>query len=147
MKNTEEIVRQFNTHHWTPDIGRTAVLLIDFQEYFRDIINPILENILQLISITRVKNVPLFFTQHGHDPGTDYGMLGRWWSDLILKGSQDARLLPELDVKKWDYIIPKDTYSAFHNTVLEENLRDKGIADLVIGGVMTNLTCIPRSSM
>lgn len=141
MENIENILSQFNTHHWIPDKSRTAVLLIDLQEYFRGIIEPILENTLQLVSITRKKNIPLFFTRHGHAPGTDHGMLGRWWTDLIIEGSQDAQLLPELNVEERDYIIPKNTYSAFHRTVLEQKLGDLGISDLVIGGVMTNLCC------
>lgn len=141
MENIEDVIRQFNTHDWSPEEGRTAVLLIDLQEYFREIIDPILENILGLISIVREKNIPLFFTQHGHQPGKDHGMLGQWWADLIIEGSQDARLLPELNAGKKDHVIPKSTYSAFHKTILEEKLKDWGISDLVIGGVMTNLCC------
>ena len=141
MENIEDVIRQFNRHDWSPEEGRTAVLLIDLQEYFREIIDPILENILGLIPIAREKNIPLFFTRHGHHPEKEHGMLGRWWSDLIIEGSQDARLLPELNVEKKDHIVPKSTYSAFHKTALEENLKDLGISDLVIGGVMTNLCC------
>lgn len=141
MENIEDIIYRLNTHDWTPEEGRTAVLLVDLQEYFRGIIDPILENILELVSITRRKNIPLFFTRHGHAQGKDHGMLGQWWADLIIEGSQDARLLPELNVGKKDRVIPKNTYSAFHKTALEEKLQDMGISDLVIGGVMTNLCC------
>jgi isochorismate hydrolase len=83
----------------------------------------------------------LFFTQHVHEPEADHGMLGRWWSDLIIKGSNDASLLPELNVEEGDLVIHKTTYSAFHGTDLETKLKDSGIRDLVIGGVMTNLCC------
>jgi isochorismate hydrolase len=141
MKNIEEIIRQFNTHDWVPERGRTTVILIDLQEYFRGIINPILDNIVRLISVTREKNVPLVFTQHGHDPRSDHGMIGQWWTDLIIEGSDDARLIPELRVRKEDHIILKNTYSAFHETDLEEKLRSLKVTDLVIGGVMTNLCC------
>jgi isochorismate hydrolase len=141
MKNIEDIIRQFNTHNWTPEQGRTVVLLIDLQEYFRGIISPILDNIVRLISVTREKNIPLVFTQHGHDPRSDHGMLGQWWTDLIIEGSDDARLIPELKVRKEDHIILKNTYSAFHETGLEEKLRSLKVTDLVIGGVMTNLCC------
>jgi len=68
-------------------------------------------------------------------------MLGRWWTDLIIEGSDDARLIPELKVTERDHIIPKSTYSAFHGTALEDKLRNAKITDLVIGGVMTNLCC------
>ena len=135
------IIQKYNTHDWIPERGRTAVLLIDLQEYFREIIIPILENIERVIHASREANIPLFFTQHGHTPGKDHGILGKWWSDLIIEGSREAFLLPELELKPEDSLIPKKTYSAFHQTGLEEKLRTMGISDLVIGGVMTNLCC------
>lgn len=141
MMDIEDIIRQFNTHDWAPEEGRTAVLLIDLQEYFRGIIEPILDNIVRLISGTREKNIPLIFTQHGHSPRSDHGMLGQWWADLIIEGSAAARLIPELKAGKEDHIILKNTYSAFYETDLEEKLRSLKVRDLVIGGVMTNLCC------
>lgn len=141
MTKIDDIIRQFHAHDWTPEEGRTALLLIDLQEYFRGIINPILENIIRLVSATREKNIPLIFTQHGHEQGADHGMLGRWWPDLIIKGSNESSLIPELEVEKKDCVIPKKTYSAFYETDLEKKLKDLGIKDIVIGGVMTNLCC------
>ena len=40
-----------------------------------------------------------------------------------------------------DTIIPKKRYSAFYETDLDSILRSKGIQDLIISGVMTNLCC------
>jgi len=141
MKNIEDFVRQYSVHEWEPDRGRTAVLLIDLQEYFRGIIDPILDNIVRLASAIRKTDIPLLFTRHSHAPGEDHGMLGRWWSDLIMEGSDEARLIPELKAREDTPIIPKKTYSAFFETGLEKRLRDMGVTDLVIGGVMTNLCC------
>ncbi len=141
MNNADDIIRQCNTHNWNPEEGRMAVLLIDLQEYFRGIIHPILDNVVRLVSVIREKNIPLLFTQHGHDSEVDQGMLGRWWPDLIIKGSKEANLLPELKVRKEDRVIHKNTYSAFHGTGLEKELKGLDVTDLVIGGVMTNLCC------
>jgi len=141
MSEMDEIIGQLNTHHWIPDKARTGILLIDLQEYFREIITPILESIIGVISSARERKIPLFFTQHGHEPGEKPGMLAQWWIDLIFKGSDDGRLLSDLDIREGDSIIPKTTYNAFHKTDLEEKLKDDGITDLVIGGVMTNLCC------
>jgi len=141
MSEMDEIIGQLNTHHWIPDKARTGILLIDLQEYFREIITPILESIIGVISSARERKIPLFFTQHGHEPGEKPGMLAQWWIDLIIKGSDDGRLLSDLDIREGDSIIPKTTYNAFHKTDLEEKLKDDGITDLVIGGVMTNLCC------
>ena len=84
MTKIDDIIRRFNTHHWVPEQGRTAILLIDLQEYFRGIIHPVMENLLEIISVSRKNQIPLFFTQHGHQSEADHGMLGRWWSDLII---------------------------------------------------------------
>jgi isochorismate hydrolase len=138
---SDEVIQEYNTHNWVPERARTAVLLIDLQEYFREIITPILENVKSVIQAARATKIPLFFTQHGHAPGEDHGILSQWWDDLIIEGSQEANLLPELDLNPEDHLIPKTTYSAFHQTGLEENLRKMGLTDLVIGGVMTNLCC------
>ena len=139
--NIEETIQRLNTHNWIPEKEKTGILLIDLQEYFRGIILPVLGNIKNIIKTAREENIPLFFTQHGHESTEESGMLGRWWADLIIKGSDEARILPELEVILEDTVIPKATYSAFHNTWLEEKLKEHGIQDLIIGGVMTNLCC------
>jgi nicotinamidase-related amidase len=139
--NIEDVIQRLNTHNWTPEKEKTGILLIDLQEYFRGIILPVLSNVKNIIKTAREKHMPLFFTQHGHDSAEESGMLGQWWADLIIKGSDEARLLPELEMSSKDIIIPKTTYSAIHKTGLEEKLKEHGIQDLVIGGVMTNLCC------
>lgn len=141
MTDSKEIIQSLNTHHWVPKKEKTGILLIDLQEYFRDIITPILDNLQKVIDAARQHHLPLFFTQHGHESAEKAGMLGQWWADLIIKGSSEARLLPELGVSPEEKIIPKTTYSAFHSTNLEDMLKEHGIQDLVIGGVMTNLCC------
>ena len=139
--NIEDVIQRLNTHNWTPEKEKTGILLIDLQEYFRGIILPVLGNVKNIIKTAREKHMPLFFTQHGHDSAEESGMLGQWWTDLIIKGSDEARLLPELEMSSKDIIISKTTYSALHKTGLEEKLKEHGIQDLVIGGVMTNLCC------
>jgi isochorismate hydrolase len=141
MNDWESLVRDLNTHNWEPDEKRTAILLIDCQEYFRGMLSPIQENITKVIQVSREETIPLYFTQHSHRPDEEPNMLDSWWADIIMKDSPQARLLPELGIREGDTIIPKNTYSAFHKTELEKQLRDKGIRDLVIGGVMTNLCC------
>jgi len=139
--DSEEIIQSLNTHHWVPSKEKAAILLIDLQEYFRGIINPILDNLKRIINVAREGGVLLFFTQHGHESVEESGMLGKWWPDLIIKGSDEAFFLPELEVREDDTVIPKATYSAFHGTKLEAKLIELGIEDVVIGGVMTNLCC------
>ena len=141
MDDWKNIVKSLNTHDWHPEIARTAVLFIDCQEYFHDLISPILKNIVRVIEAARKADVPLLFTQHGHPTKQDPGLLGEWWADVIIEGSESSGLLPELRVQPKDVVIKKDRYNAFYKTDLEETLRGKDIKDLIIGGVMTNLCC------
>ena len=141
MSDWDEIVRSLNTHEWRPEKSRTAILFIDCQEYFRDLISPILGNIENVIEAAHRAEVPLFFTQHGHKPNEEPGLLGEWWADIIIEGSKSAQFLPEMGVRSGDTIIKKDRYSAFYKTNLEEMLRERNIKDLIVGGVITNLCC------
>jgi nicotinamidase-related amidase len=124
------------------DSKHAALLVIDMQNFFQRIVRPILKNLLRVIETCRQKDVPVVFTQHGHtDPRSDGGALGQWWGELILHGTTDWKFLPEIKIESKDKILPKKRYSAFYETDLESFLRSKGIRDLVISGVMTNLCC------
>ncbi len=119
-----------------------ALLVIDIQIYFQRIVQPILKNLLKVIQSCRQKEVPILFTQHGHTDATaDGGVLGEWWGEVILHGTEDWKFIPEIKIESKDRILQKKRYSAFFKTDLEKFLRSKGIQDLIISGVMTNLCC------
>jgi len=124
------------------DPKHTALLVIDMQNYFHRIVQPILENILKVIQSCRQKNIPIIFTQHGHtDPTSDGGVLGEWWGQLIIGGTKDWEFLPGIKIESKDTVLPKKRYSAFFETDLDATLRSMEIKDLIISGVMTNLCC------
>ena len=124
------------------DPKQAALLVIDIQDYFQRIVGPILKNLLKVIQSCRLKNIPIIFTQHGHtDPPSDGGVLGEWWGEVILYGTKHWKFIPEIRIESKDTILPKKRYSAFYETDLEKILRSKGIRDLIISGVMTNLCC------
>jgi isochorismate hydrolase len=112
------------------------------QNYFHQIIQPVLENLSKVVQSCRQKKVPIIFTQHGHtDPTSDGGILGEWWGEIILHGTKDWKFIPEIRIESKDTILPKKRYSAFFETELDLLLRSKGIQNLIISGVMTNLCC------
>ena len=124
------------------DPKHATLLVIDLQNYFKRIAQPVLGNILKVIQSCRKTKVPVIFTQHGHtDPASDGGVLGQWWGELIIAGTEDWKFLQEIKIEPNDMIIPKKRYSAFFGTHLDQTLRSKGIQDLIISGVMTNLCC------
>jgi len=135
-------IEQYNIRQAWPVPEKAALLVIDMQLYFKDVVQPIVDNVISLIECFRANNRKIFFTRHGHrDPKTDGGMLARWWGDLILYGSAEWELIDELHVQAGDTIIDKNRYSAFFATELDGLLRKEGVEDLVITGVLTNCCC------
>lgn len=124
------------------DQKHAALLAIDMQNFFHRIAHPVLRNILKVIQSCRQGKVPIIFTQHGHtQPESDGGKLGEWWGELIIGGTEDWKFLPEMKIESDDTLLPKKRYSAFFETDLDKTLRSRGIQDLIISGVMTNLCC------
>jgi nicotinamidase-related amidase len=124
------------------DPGRACLFVIDMQNYFKKIIPPVLGNILRVIQSCRKKEVPIIFTQHGHqDFALEGGELKEWWGQVILQGSEDWKFIPEIPVDPMDTILPKKHYSAFLETDLAKILQSRKVRDIIISGVMTNLCC------
>ncbi|XWS68473.1 hypothetical protein CRYUN_Cryun04dG0093400 [Craigia yunnanensis] len=126
-----------------PNPKTSALLVIDMQNEFSSIAKPILGNSIITINLCRQASIPVFFTRHCHKSPADYGMLGEWWdNDLIFDGTVDSELIPEIGrLTEADEVVEKNTYSAFENTRLQEMLVEKGVEEVIITGVMTNLCC------
>ncbi|GKV11049.1 hypothetical protein SLE2022_142370 [Rubroshorea leprosula] len=126
-----------------PDPKTSALLVIDMQNYFSSMAKPIMNNTLLIVDLCRRASIPIFFTRHCHKSPTDYGMLEEWWNgDLILDGSPDSELIPEIgQLAAADEVVEKNTYNAFMNTDLQERLAEKGVKEVIVTGVMTNLCC------
>ncbi|MFH1942755.1 MAG: isochorismatase family protein [bacterium] len=120
----------------------SVLLVIDMQKYFREIAGSIVENLSTLIRTCREESVPVVYTQHGYeDPDGESGMLGEWWGDPIVVGTEEWDFMDDIAPLENEKVIRKKRYSAFYRTDLEEILRTLGITDIIIGGVMTNLCC------
>lgn len=137
-----EELKPYRARKAAVDPEQACLLVIDLQNYFKQIVQPVLKNILKVIQFCRKKNISIIFTQHGHtDPSSDGGSLEKWWGELIMAGTEDWKFLPEIVVEERDIVLPKKRYSAFFETDLDETLRARGIKDVIISGVMTNLCC------
>ena len=137
-----EQIKDYTFRHAWPEKEKTALLVIDIQNFFTRLTEPILGNVISLIDTCRASNIEIYFTRHGHrDPRKDGGMLGKWWHDLILYGSAEWELINDLTVTPHDTIVDKNRYSAFFNTNLDKDLKAYGVENVVICGVMTNCCC------
>jgi len=137
-----DLVPEARLHRGRPTWARAALLVIDLQEYFRTVAAPILANVAGAIARCRAAGVPVVYTRHGHDdPVRDGGRLGEWWGDLIVRGTPEFALLPEIAPCEGERIVEKSRYSAFFGSDLEAHLRGIGVEELIVAGVMTNLCC------
>jgi isochorismate hydrolase len=142
LEKTLKELKPYRERKAAIDQKHAALLAIDMQNFFHRIAHPVLRNILKVIQSCRQGNVPIIFTQHGHtQPESNGGKLGEWWGELIIDGTEDWKFLPEMKIESNDTILPKKRYSAFFETDLDKTLRSRGIQDLIISGVMTNLCC------
>ena len=143
-------ISPFNQHKLKLKREKSALLVIDMQNFFLDQSSPgftsggpgILPNVKALITKFRNTKRPVIFTRHVHHPnGIDAGIMGWWWEGMCIEGSPESEIHPEISPLPHEKVIFKHRYSAFYNTDLETVLRCLKIEDLVITGVMTNLCC------
>jgi nicotinamidase-related amidase len=145
----------------------TALLVIDMQRDFcehggyitesqgyeplRAVISPV----TRIIAACRSARMPVYFTREGHRPDLstlssrelyrsrlrtgrgigDKGQLGRF----LVRGDAGHDIIPECEPLSTEVIIDKPGRSAFGHTDLELILRVKGITNLVLVGVTTDV--------
>jgi nicotinamidase-related amidase len=94
---------------------------------------PLLENISTLIERARDADVPVFYIQHAN-------------KSLLVEGTDDWQLHPQLQPLNGDCVIHKRHGSAFKGTSLREELETRNIGWLVVTGLVTRgcvrATCI-----
>jgi len=73
-------------------------------------------------------------TKDGRDNSLDYKLSGLH----VPKGSIDAEIIPNLKPKNDEIVIAKTSSSCFNSTNIDYVLRNLGITDLVVCGVVTN---------
>jgi nicotinamidase-related amidase len=128
---------------------RIALLVIDMQETYRPLAEPLLPRLLPLITLcqssSHSETSMVVFTQHGHSMAATQeqdGELGRFWGreNLIRKGTEEWELMSEIKpyAKR---VLSKRHYDAFFDTNLHEILSFAGVTTVIVCGVLTNLCC------
>lgn len=121
------------------DPSNTALLVIDVQIGLFSKATPIyraealLRNINTLSGQFSQVGKPVFFIQHSNQK-------------LLLKGSENWQLHPDLNITRRDILIHKTHGNAFEDTNLKDELDLRGITCLLVTGLVTNgcvrATCI-----
>ncbi|KAL4571657.1 hypothetical protein LXL04_018420 [Taraxacum kok-saghyz] len=134
--------KKYEIRNRNPNPQTSVLLVIDMQNHFSSIAKPIIPSITTTIDTCRRASIPVIFTRHCHKSPADHRMLGEWWgSDLVIDGTPDSELMPEIGRRDEELVVEKNTYSGFRGTQLEERLKDMGVEEVIVTGVMTNLCC------
>ena len=145
-----------NRVNWRVDPARSALLVHDMQRYFvrafeleRDgqplpdaQINIAIANIRRLLDAAHAANIPVYYTaQPPRQNPADRRLLTDFWGDG-LQDDENARILDELAPTEADTVLTKWRYSAFVRSPLEEQLKDLGRDQLIIGGIYAHIGCL-----
>jgi nicotinamidase-related amidase len=117
----------------------TALLVVDLQKGFAGLqsahpMKDVVGNAVALLDAFRRQGLPVVLVNvDGRAPGRSERSFATQafpagWTDL----------LPELDRQPSDHTVTKRTWSAFTNTGLEDYLRERGVTQVVVGGVSTS---------
>ncbi len=103
----------------------------------------IVPNIAKKIKEARESGIPVVYLCDSHSPDDPEFKV---WPRHAVKGTKGAQVIDELKPHKDDIVIPKTTYSGFHNTDLDERLKALGVEGLIITGCVTNI-CVLYTSV
>jgi nicotinamidase-related amidase len=129
--------------------ARTALLSIDFQNYFvesaRDGLAT-LERANDLAAVCRQAGIPVIHTAAILEPdGSNVGLLSEFLprvrDGLLRRGSHSAALHDRLVVEPSDLIIEKPRFGAFYATDLEARLVERGIKSVIVAGISADVCC------
>lgn len=129
------------------DPKKAALLVLDAQKYFFSYNShafipsapAIIPNIQNIIEEFYINKRPIYFSKHVNDHNSA-GMMAVWWRDLLERNSELSNLIEEIDIEKGK-VFQKERYDAFWKTSLDEMLKNNGVEQIVICGVMTHLCC------
>ena len=138
------------------EANKTALIVVDMQKGFiekgafleLEAARNMIPTLQKLISVCRENAIPIVYTRMSHQfiKSTVYPEL---WPDhfnkdgsaILVPGSREFELVDELELTDEDLIVDKDRYSAFFGTKLDIILKEKGIQNVIITGLASNVCC------
>jgi len=127
----------------------TAILIVDLiQEFVTGRLgNPraqaVVPRVKKLLDAARRKGLKIIHVTDAHLPGVDIEF--QVWGSHAEAGAPGAEIVPELSPLKGEFHLHKRRYSAFYATGLDELLRELGVKEVVVTGVLTNI-CIQHTA-
>jgi nicotinamidase-related amidase len=125
-----------------------ALIIVDMLNDFVDgkLANPkaqgILEPLQRLLAHARDQGWVVVYSNDAHEPG-DPEL--RVWGEHAMVGTPEADVIPQLEPRDGEIVSPKRVYGAFDFTGLDEQLKERGVDEVVITGQHTHI-CVRHSS-
>ncbi|MBD0291058.1 MAG: cysteine hydrolase [Thermoleophilia bacterium] len=125
-----------------------ALVIVDMLKDFVDgsLANPravaIVEPLRRLLAHAREEGWAVVFSNDAHRPGDPELKV---WGEHAMEGSPGAEVIDELAPREGELVSPKRHYGAFDETGLAEQLRERGVQEVVIAGQHTHI-CVRHSS-
>ncbi len=116
--------------------------------YYARLSGTVLPNILRLRDFFRGHGLRVVYTRMGLQlpGGRDLppwswrvSQVGRPEGNLFPKGSPEYEIIPELAPPPEELVLDKNSASPFSSSPLDQNLRNMGVENLVITGLLTNV--------
>ncbi|AGP31266.1 isochorismatase family protein [Corynebacterium terpenotabidum] len=134
---------------WTPDPGRSALLIHDMQRHFLKPFDPaeepmttLVPNTVALAARAREVGIPVFYTAQPSDqPLEKRALLNDYWGPGLTGDAYGAEIIDELTPADGDRVLTKWRYSAYAYTDLADRLVALGRDQLVISGVYASIGC------
>ncbi|MBW2060186.1 MAG: cysteine hydrolase [Deltaproteobacteria bacterium] len=126
-------------------MSRKALLVIDMLNdfldpsgalYCGDEARKIIPTVKDLLEKLRQSDAIIIFPMDSHKPDDkEFEM----FAPHCIAGTPGAALIPELEAKDGEYLVPKTRFSAFYGTNLENILKMEGVSEVHLSGVCTSI--------
>jgi nicotinamidase-related amidase len=128
---------------------KTALLIVDMQNDFIHFKNSpvyvlsakkVIPKIVKLLTACRKKKIPIIHTITSHKKDrSNWALRDKEYNRAYcIENTPGAKITPEINLQKKEYIIKKRRYSAFFKTGLERLLKRLKVKKLIICGVTTS---------
>ena len=97
----------------------------------------------KLLGEARKNHLPVIFCNDSHLPNIDHEL--KLWGNHALKGTEGAKIIPELGPIPTDYIIEKRRYSGFFHTDLDLLLKELEVDTVILTGLHTHM-CVRHTA-
>lgn len=145
----EEVKYYSGMRTYKTDVKHMALLVIDMQNYFLNDTEHayvpsapvIMPNVLKIMKVCKGLGIPMILTRH-FNTVDDSGLMGIRWHEMIKEGDPRSEIHEDIaKAGEGEKVLIKSQFDAFHNTDLERQLRDTGVKQIIMTGLMTNVCC------